>query len=140
MEYERLRYLWDSQGLVKKLIEKWQPGNLGSERASEDSLYDYLHQQFDYLQVTRQYARGRATVDLVIGDQVMIELKHNLTSTSELQRLKGQLMEYKSWKMAIIIVLTGETDKNLLKDLTRFIQKEIDSNYLLDNGVILIQK
>ena len=26
-------------------------------------------------------------------------------------------MEYKSWEMAIIIVLTGLTDKNLLKDL-----------------------
>ena len=140
MEYEWLRFSWDAQGLIKKLIKEWQPGDLATERAAEDSLYEYFHKQFEQVQVTRQYARGRATVDLVIGEKVMVELKHNFTSTSELQRLKGQLMEYKSWGMALIVVLTGETDRNLLKDLTAFVQKELTSSFLMGDDVLVIQK
>jgi len=140
MEDEWIKLNWDAPGLVKKILVDWQPIEFASERAAEDSLYEYLHAQFEKTQVTRQYARGRATVDLVIGERVMIELKHNLSTTSELQRLKGQLMEYKSWDMAIMVVLTGETDMNLLKDLKMFVQRELSGAFLLDDPVEVIQK
>ena len=140
MEFENIKFGWDAIGLVSRLIENWQPIQFSSEREAEDSLYEYLHNQFEHIQVTRQYGRGRATVDLVIGDRVMLELKHNFGTTSESQRLKGQLMEYKSWKMAIIVVLTGDTDMNLLKDLKTFVERELSGGTFFDDAVKGIQK
>lgn len=95
--FEKFQFWFDSPGMVKKTIEDWKPVNCNTEKEYEKSLYYFLHKQFENIQITKQYARGRIHADLVVGDKIIIELKHNLNSTGKYQRLIGQLTEYKDW-------------------------------------------
>ena len=79
----------------------------------------------------------------MIGDKVIVELKHNLDTTGKYQRLIGQISEYKEWDGRVIILLTGETDINLRKQLDSFIKKEgLGENYLVteETKVTVFQK
>ena len=116
-------HLWDGFGMVCSLIDEWEPGKLKSEKSYEKSLYEFLHNKLEDIQVTKQYAKKRIRADIVVGDQVIIELKHNLDTTAKYQRLLGQISEYSEWKGAIIVLLTGKTDPNLKKELMRHIKK-----------------
>jgi hypothetical protein len=120
---EKLRFTWDASGMVAGLIEKWQPKDCKTEKDYELSLYSYLHDELKDVQVTRQFARGRVKADIEVGGQVIIELKHNLKSTAEFHRLVGQLDSYKEWDGRIILVLCGDTEPNLLKDLKARMEK-----------------
>lgn len=118
--FEKARFhLWDGIGFVSGLIDNWKPGKLRTEQQYEKSLYEYLHGHLEDIQVTRQYAKGRIRADIVVGDKVIIELKNNLDSTSKYQRLVGQINEYKNWEGHILILLCGETDPNIYKDLKK---------------------
>jgi hypothetical protein len=122
---ERIRFnFWDPAGMVVSLIQKWKPTKCGTEKAYETALYSFLHRKLEDIQITRQYARGRIRADLVVGDKVIIELKNDLNSTAKYQRLIGQLSEYKEWEGHIIILLTGQTDPNLRKQLRKYVEKE----------------
>jgi hypothetical protein len=117
-------HAWDDVGAVASIIKKWQPKECKTEKDYERSLYTFLHERFGDVQITKQYAKGRIRADLVIADRVILELKNNLDSTAKYQRLVGQLSEYKDWDGRIIILLTGQTDPNLRKQLERHISRE----------------
>jgi len=117
-------HAWDSVVAVVDLLGKWRPRKCTSEKDFEKSLYSFLHDELGGLQITKQYAKGRIRADLMIGDKVIVELKHNLNTTAKYQRLVGQLMEYRDWDGRIVILLTGETDKNLRKHLDEHLRKE----------------
>jgi hypothetical protein len=122
---DKLKFqMWDDVGVVVDLIAKWRPRRCTTEKDFEKSLYAYLHEAFGDTQVTRQFARGRIRADLMVGNKVIIELKHNLNSTSKLQRLLGQLSQYEDWDGRVVLLLTGETEPNLRKELKQFIQKQ----------------
>ncbi|HEY6195520.1 MAG TPA: hypothetical protein VI504_10795 [Candidatus Eisenbacteria bacterium] len=122
---DKLKFqLWDDVGAVVDLIAKWRPRKCETEKDFEKSLYAYLHEAFEDTQITKQFAQGRMRADLMVGGKVIIELKHNLDSTAKLQRLIGQLSQYDSWKGRVIVLLTGETEPNLLKELKQFIRKQ----------------
>ena len=116
-------HAWDSTGMIEKIIKRWKPGSLKNENQYEKSLYGLLHDSLGDIQVTKQYAKGRIRADIVVGEKVIIELKNNLDSTGKLQRLIGQLTEYNAWDGEIIVVLCGTTEKNLRKELNKFIWK-----------------
>lgn len=101
------------------MIKRWVPSQCVTERDYEDSLYEYLHRVLPTVQIARQYAKGRSRVDMRVGDKVVVELKTDLTSTGEYQRLLGQLLELKRWDEFIVVVLTGETDPYFPKALLR---------------------
>ena len=122
--FEKAKFAWDSTDMVASLIKKWRPKDCKTEKSYEKSLYNYLHNKMEDIQVTRQYAKGRIRADLVVEDKVIIELKNNLDSTSKYQRLIGQINEYKEWDGSIILILIGKTDKNLRKELDKYIEKE----------------
>ncbi len=115
---------WDSVGVVVSMLDKWNPRGCKSEKDFENSLYKFLHEEMKEFQITKQYAKGRIRADIVIADKVIVELKYNLDSTSKYQRLIGQIAEYKGWNGPIVILLTGETEPNLSKQLTGYIRKE----------------
>ena len=108
---------------ISELLRKWKPAECKSEKDFEFSLYDFLHKKLEDTQITKQYARGRIHADIAIADKTIIELKTNLDSTGKYQRLIGQLAEYETWEGSVFIILTGETDKNLLKSLKSYIEK-----------------
>lgn len=122
---EKLQFkFWDAKGMVNSFINEWEPQNCKNEKAYEKSLYSFLHEKFQDIQITKQFSRGRIKADIVVGDKVILELKNNLNTTAKYQRLIGQLSEYKEWEGHIIILLTGTTDPNLKKQLINFLEKE----------------
>lgn len=116
----------DKIKFVTSLCEKWSPRKCKTEKDYEVSLYNYLHKELanTKIQITKQFAQGRIKADLLIGDKVIIELKTNLNSTAVYQRLTGQLLQYGEWKGRVIILLTGETEPNLRKELQEFVKKQ----------------
>jgi hypothetical protein len=132
-----VKFRWDSAGFVTSLMDKWRPRGCKTEKDFENSLYKFLHEHLDTIQITKQYARCRIRADLVVGDDVIVELKHNLNTTAKYQRLTGQLIEYKEWKGQIVILLTGEVDPNLRKQLKGFIEsEEFDDDW--DEGTVTV--
>ena len=136
---DKLKFqLWDDVGAVVGVITKWSPTGCANEKAYEKSLYIYLHDSFGDTQITKQFARGRIRADLMVGNKVIIELKHNLNSTAKLQRLIGQLTQYGDWDGRVVILLTGETEPNLRKELKQFIHKQGWDDELWDGGKVTI--
>lgn len=131
-------YLLDSTGVVVGLIKRWKPRKCSTEKDYEDSLYEFLNRKVDSIQVTKQYAKGRIRADIVVGDKVIIEIKNNLDSTSKYQRLVGQLVDYNDWGGSIIIVLCGTTDKNLKKQLVKYLEGQ--SGLLAEDNFRVIEK
>ena len=74
----------------------------------------------------------------MIGDRVIVELKYNLNTTGKYQRLIGQLAEYKDWDGRTILLLTGETDINLRKQIDMYLKKEGLSEDLLDEAKVTV--
>lgn len=125
--------MWDEVSAVVSLLDRWRPRNCKSEKDYENSLYKYLHAELGDIQITKQYAKGRIRADLVIGTKIIVELKYNLDTTAKYQRLIGQLVDYKEWEGSVVILLTGETDPNLRKQLNEYIEKQ---KGLLDYTVV----
>ncbi len=132
----KFRVRWDDLDTVTRLVEKWTPRRCKAEKDYEKSLYDFLHRELGQVQVTKQFAKGRIRADLMVGDKVIIELKHNFDSTAKYQRLIGQLEEYKNWDGCVLIVLTGKSDQHLRKQLASYV-KEHQSAVLRDKFAIL---
>jgi len=138
---EKVKFGLNSKGAIKKLLSGWKPKNCDNEKQYENSLYDYLHSHLESIQVTKQFSKGRTSADIMVGNAIVIELKHNLKTTAKYQRLLGQIMEYKTWEESIFIVLCGETEPNLRKELTQFLKKEgLMGNLLEDEKVTVIDK
>jgi hypothetical protein len=121
---DKFKFRWDPVKFITSKLKEWKPKKYSTEKEYENSLYTFLHDEMGDLQVTKQYAKGRIRADIVIADKVIIELKHNLNTTAKYQRLIGQLNEYKDWEGQVIILLTGDPDRNLLKQLDAYIKKE----------------
>ena len=135
---ERLRFkFWDPLRMISSLIQEWKPIRCKTEKEYEKSLYSFLHKRLEDIQVTKQYAKGRIRADLVVGDQVIVELKNNFNTTAKYQKLIGQLAEYEEWGGQIIVVLTGDTDANLYKELMKSASEEDDEG---EERIIVIQK
>jgi hypothetical protein len=131
---ERLRFSWDDVGTVIKLLESWSPEDCKREKDFENSLFAYLHAVLPSTQVTKQYGVGRTKADIVVNKSVAIEMKHNLDSTAEFQRLVGQLMDYEDWKGRIIVLLTGENDPELVKRVRAFLENQNNQIVIMDEA------
>ncbi len=119
--------MWDDVGTIITLLKKWKPRQCETEKDYENSLFHYLNKELGEIQITKQYAQGRFKADLVIGKRVIVEMKNNLNSTAKYQRLIGQLTQYSDWDGSIVVILTGDSDINIVKDLKTFLKKH-DSN------------
>lgn len=119
-------FFLDPTEAVKKAINKWSPNECKTEKDFENSLYNFLHEHFDDVQITKQDGVGRSRADLNVGDKVLIEVKKDLRLKSQHDRLTGQLEDYRKWKGSIIILLVGETEPNLKKKLLRYQEEHTD--------------
>lgn len=103
-------------------VKAWRPGALPSERAYRDALFELLHAaKPDGCRVEREYRHEGTTADLYVhwvgylfNAEVYFELKRDLRSKSECDRLVGQLEGLKPDKHKILVVLCGKTDTALL--------------------------
>jgi len=127
--------------MVASAIRRWRPRGCDAEKEYEKSLYEFLHKEPPDIQVTKQFARGRVRADVVVGDKIIIELKNNLDTAAKYQRLMGQLTAYDEWDGQIFVVLTGNTDANLRKQLTQYAErKNSDDDLGQSDRIIVIEK
>ncbi len=126
---EDIKFGWDKIGHIENLIKEWKPRGCKTEKDYEESLYNYLEKQLEGKEITKQYGVGRVKVDLAVNKKVFIELKNDLKNTGQLQRLIGQLELYAKDLNNIIIVICGDVDKNLLKQLIDQKKKSYDDAF-----------
>ena len=138
----KLSFNFNPIGKVEEIIKKWKPKKCKTEKDYELSLFKFLEKELPGIDIVRQFGIGRLKVDIAVGKKVFIEIKNNLNSTSKLQRLIGQLALYEKEDIEnLIILICGQTDKNLLRQLKKNVQDYNDNLFFLDEGsVLIIQK
>ena len=109
---------------VLKAVNKWQCGPLPKESEYRDSLISYLREQLKDTRVESEYRHLGTTTDIYVkqagffgSSEVFVELKRNLTSKTEFDRLVGQIEGLEPTKNFIIVVLCGQTKPMLLARL-----------------------
>ena len=111
---------------VMGLIEKWKPGKYPKEPGYRDELVDFLREQLNEKPDQLGFAKQRLSInkedsrgycDIGVDRKVGIELKKDLKGKSKIDRLAGQIMDYKKEYKDIIVVLVGDTDKDALEAL-----------------------
>jgi hypothetical protein len=132
--------MWDSVDATISLLEKWNPTSCKTEKDYENSLYTYLHSALKDIQITKQYAVGRTKADLMVGERIIVELKKDLSTTAQYQRLIGQITEYKGWKGAVVVLLVGKTDPNLKKEVMSYAKKSSFDLLTNEGKIIVFQK
>ena len=129
-------YLFYPLETVANLIEAWDLPEFSTEKEYVSDLYDFLHEELDWLQVTKEFSYGRATADIVIERKMLIEAKLNLESKKECDRLIGQLEEYNDWKMDVIVLLIGETEEHLRKRIQNLLKKSVGLKIWKQWGIV----
>lgn len=133
-------HAWNPLGTTAKLVEEWKPKNCRTEKECEKSLAEFLREKLEDIQVIHQAGSGRIRADLEVGGKVMIELKQDLDTTAKLQRLKGQIEDYVNTGKSILIVITGKMDKELERDLRKFVESKSDLPSFDDRISLIIKK
>ncbi len=109
---------------VTKLIDAWHPRGCKTEKDLERSLQKHLQKNLPSSDVIAQYASGRVKGDIAVDGEVLIEIKDNLKSTAQLQRLLGQLELYNSlWKGKVIVLICGNSQQDLVNVLNKKIEE-----------------
>jgi len=120
---ERVEFALDAGPFVSgRIEEKWDPGECKNEKDYEKSLQSFLQAELYGIPITRQFGHGQMRADLAVGEKLLLELKHNFDSTSELQRSIGQLEILRTLGKTVIVVLAGRTDPNFAKQLEEHIE------------------
>lgn len=108
---------------VVEAIELWEPGPCFTEARCRESLFLFLQRCFRRKDLGKevQVNRGRADIMITLkgafgttGAPVAIELKYDLLSTSEYNRLLGQISEYIRAKVELVVVLCGRTKQEFV--------------------------
>ena len=97
---------------VYNAIKEWQPKQkYNSENEYREDLFRFLSSRAK--KYPPQKESGRHLADIGIGDRVGIELKKDLHSKAEADRLIGQLTSFlRDYKYGVIVVACGKTDLN----------------------------
>jgi len=107
-------------GRVSEVIESWRPRGCKTEKDYERSLVKKLQNELVNQTIQQQYGSARQRVDIMVHGKVPIEIKKDLKSTAVLQTTKGQLDGYlKAWQ-GVILVLCGDIQADLFKELKKY--------------------
>ena len=130
-----------------RFIKKWKPEKFSNENQYRNDLVKFLRkQEFDwYGEVIITKEDGRGLCDIAINQEVGIELKKDLKKKSEVDRLSGQIIDYKRQYDNLIILLVGKTNEDTL-DLLKGKIKHFKNNYdfdeieIIDKGSEAVEK
>jgi hypothetical protein len=109
------------------IIKNWtSEKEYSNETSYRDDLLDVLREKLNEVnnplfgrqnRVSLAKEDGRGLCDIGINRQIGIELKKDLKSKSQVDRLVGQIHGYKKDYQDLIIVLVGKTNKEALEGL-----------------------
>lgn len=105
------------------IIERWEPiTEYAKENEYRDELASHIRRQFKNdlisgdIKVSKE--SGRGLCDIAINERGCgIELKKDLKSKSQIDRLVGQVNRYQKEYNSVIIVLVGKTNPDSLDEL-----------------------
>jgi hypothetical protein len=102
---------------ILKAVREWRPGPCFSEKQCRDSLFRYLVKSFPKKTFHLEHPIGHGLADIFVdlddsddfGAKVAIELKYDLQSKVECDRLVGQIGNYMDVG-EVVVVLCGTTN------------------------------
>ena len=118
--------------ILSDIFKKWRPVNCNKESDYEYKLQKKLRKDLKkfeddnkQIKINTQFGIGRRKVDLMIDKKFLVELKYNLKTTNEFDRLIGQLTEYLKTHEGenIFLILCGKTEEDILQDIQSFCRK-----------------
>jgi len=132
-------------------INRWQPAqHYSDETKYREDLLEYLRKVMNstspYTYMPRQNISvrkedSRGLCDIAVGRRAVgIEMKKDLKGKSDVDRLIGQLVGYKSEYSDLIVVLVGKTDEEAFEYLKLQISAIKDNSYMAQQRIKLIRK
>ena len=132
-------------------INKWKPvQHYSDEHKYRDDLLKYIKKELNstapYTYMPREKIGVRlqeitGLCDITIAQRAVgIKMRMDLTEKSDVDRLIGQLVGYKSEYDDIIVVLVGKTDEKAYEYLKSQITTIIDNSYSAKQRIKLIRK
>jgi DNA polymerase/3'-5' exonuclease PolX len=116
---------------VLDLVESWEPKEkYPNEDKYRNDLMAFLREELNKpsllsapqaLKIRKE--SGRALADIAINEKIGIELKKDLKTQSQVDRLVGQIRRYKKGYEDVIIVLVGKTSDEALDELKEAIRE-----------------
>ncbi len=111
-----------------QIIKSWKPKqNYSNENLYRNDLIEFLRNELNEGQSPFSFGQqrrisvtkedGRGLCDIGIDRTVGIELKKDIKSKSQVDRLAGQIMGFKKDYQYLIVVLVGRTNKDALEIL-----------------------
>lgn len=124
---------------VFEIITQWKPQKkYPNELKYRDDLMNFIHNKlnnsgnilFGSRNVLVRKEDGRGLCDIAVGNRkVGIELKKDLKSKSQINRLQGQIDDYEEeYEEGVIVVLVGNVNKYVEEELRYRLQKKLDKS------------
>jgi|BEDMetMinimDraft_2_1075160.scaffolds.fasta_scaffold03312_3 hypothetical protein len=110
---------------VVRLINDWQPNwRRRTENAHRDDLKDYLMNTLEE-KYTVRCDDGRGLADIAVDNKIAIELKLNLNTKAEINRLDGQIGDFLEEYKSLIVVLLGNTKPEIVRQVKRNVTRRL---------------
>jgi hypothetical protein len=134
-----------------RAINKWQPAQHYSDELDyRDDLLKYLKKEMNSTAPYTYMPREKLSIlkqdyaglcDITVGPRAVgIKMKKDLIGKSDVDRLIGQLVGYKSEYDDLIVVLVGKTDEKAFEYLILQISTIKDNSYTAQQRIKLIRR
>jgi hypothetical protein len=110
---------------IYKFVKEWEPEeDYDNEPEYRDDLLKALKSEISSKSIIIKKEDGRGYCDIGVNHTIGIELKLDLKGKSEVDRLKGQLMDYvELYPVGVILLLLGKTGENELETIKETINR-----------------
>jgi len=116
---QKVSSFWDDMDKVERLIRDWKPEGYRTKGDYEKSLSAWLREHLKEKEIVKKVAIGKMKVDLAIGGTIFIQIRKDLQNQGQLERLITQIDGYSKNLKNLILILCGEVDKNLVRQVRR---------------------
>lgn len=145
---EKLEVTWN--GLLNVMATRvidWKPPRLRSELAYRNHLLAMLREILPPdAQLEKEYRHRGTTIDIWLkwkgvlqSDELSFELKVNLKKKTEFDRLVGQIEGLEPSRNKVLLVLIGETNRDLLGRLEAKYATHIKGDMAGDKRMAIVQ-
>lgn len=145
---EKLEVSWNGLlPVVSKVVSQWNPPRLKSEISYRNDLLAMLREVLPAdTQLEKEYRHRGTTIDIWLkwqgvlqSDELAFELKVNLKKKTEFDRLVGQIEGLDPRRNKVLVVLIGETERDLLGRLEAKYVTQIKGDLAGDKYLAIVQ-
>lgn len=145
---EKLEVTWSGLlQVISKVVNQWKPPRLKSEISYRNDLLAALREVLPAdAQLEKEYRHRGTTMDIWLkwqgvlqSDELAFELKVNLKKKTEFDRLVGQIEGLDPRRNKVLVVLIGDTDRDLLGRLEAKYAAQIKGNAAGDKYLAIVQ-